>query len=175
MAITHAELLTEDGKLGVAAVTDEDRRLGRTDHNRATLTLVNEYLSDMVMNVELAVVAVINGEVFSIQFAWYSEEELSLFLLEKQLTICGSLCSPVTIIPRVRFLAISCTGCGSACHISLIVDALHLALLISLHLVLSLPLAGACTFGAFTIASLLHHFYAAAHFLPSLFIFHQQL
>ena len=66
MTIAHAQLLAEDGDFTVTAVPNENRTLRWANHDCGILALVYETLCYVLMNVELAIIAEVNCEVFSI-------------------------------------------------------------------------------------------------------------
>lgn len=68
--ISHTKLLSKYHESTVLAISDKDWTFGGTDHDLWILTLVDKALSDMLMDVELAIGAVPNLEVFSIKFTW---------------------------------------------------------------------------------------------------------
>lgn len=70
MTIAHAQLLTEDGDFTVAGVPNENRTLRWPNHDCGIFALVYETLCYVLMNVELAIIAEVNCEVFSIQLTW---------------------------------------------------------------------------------------------------------
>ena len=101
VTVAHSQLLAEDGDLAISAVPNEYRTLRRSDHDLRILALVYEALGDVLVNVQLAIVAEANGKVFSIQLTRSSIEKFSLFLLKEQFAVGSFLRSPILIVPRV--------------------------------------------------------------------------
>ena len=83
VAVTHAQLLAEDSDLAIRAISDEDGALGRPYHYGWVFTSVYEALCYVVINVELAVFAVVDCEVFAVKFSRAAEQKFALFVHEK--------------------------------------------------------------------------------------------
>ena len=83
VTVTHAQLLAEDSHLAIWAITDEDGALGRSYHYGWVLASVNKALCYVIIHVELAVLAVVDGEVFAIKLSRGAEQEFVLFVREK--------------------------------------------------------------------------------------------
>ena len=58
----------------------------------------------MVIHVELAVLAVVDGEVFTSKFPWCAEQKFALLVHEEKLAIGRSLCRSIFGVPRVLLL-----------------------------------------------------------------------
>ena len=58
----------------------------------------------MVIHVELTVLAVVDGEVFTSKFPWCAEQKFALLVHEEKLAISRSLCRSIFGVPRVLLL-----------------------------------------------------------------------
>ena len=104
VTVSHAQLLAEHSYLAIFAVTDEDGALGWPDHYGWVLTPVDKALCYVVIHVELAVLAVVDSEVFASKFPWCAEQKFALLVHEEKLAIGSSLCRSIFGVPRVLLL-----------------------------------------------------------------------
>lgn len=106
MAVSHAKLLAKNCNFAILTIADEYRALGRSNHDLRILTLVNETLRDVIVNVELAIIAVVNCEVFAGKLPRVAEQKFSLLFSEQKLSVSCPLGCSVLIVPGVFFLCI---------------------------------------------------------------------
>lgn len=66
------------------------------------LALVHVALRDVIMHIQFAIVAEVYGEVFAVQLAWVSEQELPLLFRKEQFTEFFSAGGSVLRVPRMR-------------------------------------------------------------------------
>ena len=123
VAISHPELLAEDSDLAVGTISNEDWAFCRSDHDLWILTLVDEALGDMLMHVQLAIVTVVDLEVFAVDFTRRSIYKLILLLSEEKLPVGCPLSGSICSIPRMSFL-LSCSTSSSAGDIDSLLERL---------------------------------------------------
>lgn len=105
VTVSHSQLLAEDGNFAILAVSNEYRWLGRADHDRTILTFVNKALSNVIVYIKLAIVAEIDCKVFAIELARITVKEFALLFCKQKLSVSGSLCCSVSVVPRFLSLA----------------------------------------------------------------------
>ena len=73
VAVAHSQLLAKNGDLAVTAISDKNRALSWPNHYGRIFALVNEALSDMLVDVQLTVVTEVDCKVFAIELTWRPE------------------------------------------------------------------------------------------------------
>ena len=116
VTISHSQLLTKDWNYAIRAVSEKNRTFGRPDYHIIILTLINNALSRVVMHVELAIVAISNAEVFSIELTRHSIQELIFLLPKEKLPIGGFLSFLLRVIPRIGLRLRRLVRCSSFVH-----------------------------------------------------------
>ena len=99
MTIAHPQLLTKNGNLAITAISDKNRALCWPDHYGGIIALIDEALSDMLVDVQLTIVAEIYCKIFAIKLTRGPKKELRLLLSEEKLSICGSLRGSILGVP----------------------------------------------------------------------------